>query len=502
MTSICFSRCSAQDRSTAHDLSGTAAFPLSRMAQTARLASRMARWQGQSESTGSLSANLAVVPESNVESSSSTTSPSTIRARGRILITTWGSIGDLHPYLAIALRLRSRGHAVIVGTGECYRRKIEALGIGFHALRPDCAWVADPIAVRRLAHPRWGLLRALHEVLNSLRESYEDTLAAADGADLLVGNLATYATGLVAEQKGIPWVSAMHIPTLFYSAYDPPLIPGFPGFSRRLRCHGPLVYGSLGRSINWLARGLAGPWHRLRQEIGLATSRGFNPLTESYSPGLHLALFTKWLADKQRDWPVQTIVTGFPWFDADGDAGLPPNLARFLDDGEPPLVFTLGTVVVADAGPFYRHSITAAQLLGRRAVLLAKNPRALPSELPKGIVALDYAPFSPLFQRVAAIVHHGGIGTLAEAMRSGRPSLIMPCAWDQPDNADRATRLGIARTIARNRYDPNRVAAELRLLLEDPTCAQRVSEIATKVRQEDGLSAACDAIESIDCTRK
>jgi len=212
---------------------------------------------------------------------------------------------------------------------------------------------------------------------------------------------------------------------------------------------------------------------------------------------MHLALFSKWLADKQLDWPAQTIVTGFPWFDADGDVGLPQELIRFLDDGEPPLVFTLGSAVVADAGPFYHHSAAAANLLGRRAVLLVKNPRVLLPELPEGVVAFDYAPFSQLFPRAAAIVHHGGIGTTGLAMRAGRPSLVMPCAWDQPDNAERAGRLGIARTIARNRYDPRRVAAELRLLLENPAYSQRASEIATKVRQEEGVKAACDALESM-----
>jgi len=235
----------------------------------------------------------------------------------------------------------------------------------------------------------------------------------------------------------------------------------------------------------------------LRKEVGLPPARGFNPLTESYSPVLHLALFSKWLADKQLDWPAQTIVTGFPWFDAEGDAGLPQKLAHFLDDGESPLVFTLGTAVVADAGPFYHHSATAAKLMGRRAILVVKNPRVLLPELPEGVVAFDYAPFSLLFPRAAAIVHHGGIGTTGQAMRSGRPSLVMPCAWDQPDNAERAARLGIARTIARNRYEPKRVAAELMLLLEDPAYSQRAAEIATKVRQEDGVTAACTALESL-----
>ena len=331
----------------------------------------------------------------------------------------------------------------------------------------------------------------------SLRESYDDTLAAAEGTDLLVSNMAAYATGIVAEKKGMPWVSAMHIPTGIFSAYDPPLIPGFPGFSKRLRFLGPKFWGPFGRSLNSVMSVLGRRWHLFRKEVGLARARGFNPLTESYSPVLHLALFSKWLADKQRDWPAQTIVTGFPWFDADGDAGLPRKLARFLDDGEPPLVFTLGTAVVANAGPFYHHSVAAAKLMGRRAVLLVKNPRVLLPELPEGVVALEYAPFSLLFPRAAAIVHHGGIGTTAQAMRSGRPSLVMPCAWDQPDNAERAARLGIARTIARNRYDPQRVAAELRLLLEDPAYSQRASEMATRVRQEEGVKAACDAIESL-----
>jgi UDP:flavonoid glycosyltransferase YjiC (YdhE family) len=245
--------------------------------------------------------------------------------------------------------------------------------------------------------------------------------------------------------------------------------------------------------MRWLAR----PWYRLRQEVGLAPARGFNALTESQSPLLHLALFSKWLADKQVDWPAQTVVTGFPWFDADGDAALPPQLARFLDDGEPPLVFTLGSAVVADAGRFYHHSAAAAKRLGRRAVLLVKNPRVLLPDLPKGVVALDYAPFSLLFPRAAAIVHHGGIGTTGQAMRSGRPSLVMPCAWDQPDNAERAARLGIARTIARTRYDPPRASAELRLLLEDPAYSQRAAAVAAKVRQEDGVKAACAALESV-----
>lgn len=413
----------------------------------------------------------------------------------RIVITTWGSLGDLHPYLAIGLGLKSRSHEVIIGAAECYRRKIEQLGLGFRAVRPDCTWLADPQMVRRLAHPRWGIIRAARMVLTALRESYEDTLAAAQGAHLLVSNQATLATRLVAEKKGIPWVSVMHVPMLFYSAYDPPLFPGFPGLSKTLRFLGPAVWGPLGRFAKWATRWMAKPLYRIRQEIGLPPASEVNPLVDGHSPLLHLALFSKRLLDKQPDWPAQTVVTGFPWFDQDGSTGLPTALTRFLDDGPSPIVFTLGTAIAADAGSFYESSAQAAHLLGRRAVLILKDPRNRPPTLPNGVAAFDYAPFSELFPRAAAIVHHGGIGTTGLAMRSGRPMLVMPCAWDQPDNADRVARLGISRTIARLRYTPARVAAELRHLLDDPAYARRAGDVGEQIRQEDGVRVACDALK-------
>lgn len=415
----------------------------------------------------------------------------------RIVITTWGSLGDLYPYLAVGLGLKALGHHVILGAGECYRRRIQELGLGFHPVRPDCTWLADPNEVRRIAHPRWGMTRALQMVLVSLRDSYADTLAAAEGADLLVGCLANYATGLVAEKKGIPWASVMHVPTLFFSAYDPPLFPGFPGISKSVRFLGPYFWGPLGHFAKWSTRPLARPWHRFRHEIGLPPVHGVNPLTDWHSPRLHLALFSKQLLDKQPDWPPQTVVTGFPWFDQDSSAGLPPALSRFLDDGPPPIVFTLGTAVAANAGLFYESSTRAASLLGRRAVLILNDPRNRPPSLPDGVAAFDYAPFAQLFPRAAAIVHHGGIGTTGLAMRSGRPMLIMPCAWDQPDNADRASRLGISRTVPRHRYTSARAAFELRNLLENPAYAQRAKEVATLMRLENGVQTACSAIERI-----
>ncbi|MBI3464471.1 MAG: glycosyltransferase, partial [Planctomycetes bacterium] len=181
--------------------------------------------------------------------------PRTNHPRSRIVLTTHGSLGDLHPYVAIALGLKARGYEAIVATGECYRKKIEALGIGFRPVRPDSNWVTDRDVMRRIMHPRWGLKRIIREVLLPvLRETYEDLLAAAEGADLLVAMQANYASPLVAEKKGIPWASAMHLPIGLASAYDPPVLPGLAGLSKKLRVLGPAFWNPVRRFITWETR--------------------------------------------------------------------------------------------------------------------------------------------------------------------------------------------------------------------------------------------------------
>jgi UDP:flavonoid glycosyltransferase YjiC (YdhE family) len=213
---------------------------------------------------------------------------------------------------------------------------------------------------------------------------------------------------------------------------------------------------------------------------------------------MDLALFSKLLADKQTDWPPQTIHTGFPVYDQDGAAGLPPDLAQFLNDGPAPIVFTLGVSAAMVAGSFFEQSVAAAMKLRRRAVLIVgKGDCSLPASLPDGVVAFAYAPYSELFPKAAVVVHAGGIGTSGLAMRSGRPMLVVPYAHDQPDNAARLTRLGVARTIAGHRTTSARLVIELGRLLEDPAFSRRALEVGQQIRQEDGARAACDALETL-----
>lgn len=217
-----------------------------------------------------------------------------------------------------------------------------------------------------------------------------------------------------------------------------------------------------------------------------------------YSSKLVLALFSEAFAKPQPDWFKQICVTGFTFYDGSSDTGLPLELSQFLNAGPPPIVFTLGSSAVHVAGNFYLESAIAAKKLGYRAVLLTGKdksniPRSLLSE---NIVAFDYVPYSMLFPHAAVIVHQGGLGTTAQALRSGRPMLIVPFSHDQPNNAARVERLSVARTIARDSYTAERAATELSQILNNPTYAKKAAELGRQIQAENGVQAACDLVEA------
>ena len=421
----------------------------------------------------------------------------------RVVFTTWGSLGDLHPFMALALELQKRGHTSVIATSPLYREKIEAEGIGFHPVRPDLpAPDSEGSAdiIRRVSNTRWGPSYLFRELLvPHLRETYTDTLAAVTaegGADLLVSHQVPLTAPLVAEKTGIKWTSAVLFPIAFASAYDPPTPPQLPALRMVAATH-PLVARTLFGFGKWTTRSWVEPIQQLRKELGLARSQ--NPIFEGqHSPTLVLALFSQVLAQLQPDFPANTLVTGFPFYDRKDDQEPPSELLRFLDEGEPPILFTLGSSLVWIAKDFYRVSIEAAQKLGKRALLLIGDKRNLPqTRLPDGIAAFDYAPHSLVMPRASVIVHQGGIGTTGQALRAGRPMLIIPFGQDQPDNARRCERLGAARTLRYAHYTTPRVVSELSQLLNDRTYLEQAKEVGREVEEENGTTKACDAIDQV-----
>jgi rhamnosyltransferase subunit B len=413
----------------------------------------------------------------------------------RIVLTTIGSFGDLHPKIAIALELRHRGHDVVFATHREYQDKIKALGFDFHRMRPDNTALDDPQEMARMMDLQTGTEYVVRNwVCASLRETYTDLMNAAKNSDLIINGEGVLAARLVAEKLGIPWVLTMLSPLGFLSASDPSITPGLPAILQL-----PGLSSIAQRGIRQLGKVLTKSWanpvHQLRQEIGLPPLKGNPLIDDKYSPYLVLAMFSSILAKPQPDWATNKVLTGFTFYDgSEGGAQLSPELDQFLDAGEPPIVFTLGSAAVMAPGQFYEESIKAARRLNRRAVLLiGKN--APPANLSDSMIAVNYAPYSQIFSRACAIVHQGGIGTTAQSLRAGRPTLVMPYSIDQPDNAARVERLGTSQTVSRKQYVAERVAKQLGELLENPNYAARAAEVGAIIRAEDGVRVACDAIE-------
>ncbi len=419
----------------------------------------------------------------------------------RFVLTTLGSLGDLHPYLVVAIGLHRRGHDVVLAASEIYRQKVEAEGVLFRAVRPDIRQLAeDPELGRRLWNLREGpeyVVRKL--VLPHLAETYEDLLAASHGADLLVSHALAFATPLVAEKLKLPWVSAALQPMAFMSSYDPPVLAPAP-YLYRLRHLGHLPYRLLFSLVSRQTKSWMEPVHRLRKDLGLPPSHA-NPMLEgSFSPFGTLAWFSSILGEPQPDWPSRTTITGFPFYDRD-EPGVEPDraLEQFLASSEPPVVFTLGSSATMDARDFFSVSLAAARRAGTRALLVAgRGSSNLTAGLqPDRAFVAEYAPYSTVLPRAAATVHQGGIGTTAQALRAGRPMLVVPHGFDQPDNAERVRKLGVSRTIARENYTMARVSRELTVLLEDPSYSIRSAEMRGQILGEDGVEASCDKIEEI-----
>lgn len=413
----------------------------------------------------------------------------------RIVLTTIGSLGDLHPKIAIALGLRQRGHEVAFATHKEYQSKIETLGFEFHRMRPDNQALHDPQEMARMMDLQKGTEYVIRQwVCPSLRDTYSDLMTCAQNADFIIAGEGVLVARMVAEKLGICWASTVLQPLAFLSSYEPVVLPVFP-FLAKFQGLGAIANKGIFQLSKVMTKSWAEPVHTLRRELDLPPLMGNPFIDDKYSPDLVLAMFSSIFAKPQPDWPASTVQTGFTFYDdSQARAELPPELRQFLATGEAPIVFTLGSAAVMAPGRFYQESIQAAKLLNRRAVLLIGN-NAPPENLTDEIIAVNYAPYSQIFSHACAIVHQGGIGTTAQALRAGRPMLVMPYSHDQPDNAARVERLETSLTLPRKQYSAVRVAKRLQELLENPNYAAKAAAIGRIIQSENGVSMACDVIE-------
>jgi UDP:flavonoid glycosyltransferase YjiC (YdhE family) len=414
----------------------------------------------------------------------------------KIILATFGSLGDLHPMVALGLELKRRGHHIKFASMEFYREKVETLGFEYAAMSPHLS-PNDVANMPELVDARKGTERILRDIIIAgVPEMYDDLLAAAEGCDVLVTGEIIYAAKSVVEKTGIKWVTTTLAPISLFSVYDPPVPPTAIWFEK-LRFLGPgfhrLLFGLIKRSMrSWLDK-----YRDFRENLGLDPND--DPIFYGkFSRDLHLIMFSRALGTPQPDWPATAVQTGFCFYDGQSDTGqMPEDLNAFLDVGEPPIVFTLGSAAVMDPRDFFTESVKSAKSLKRRAVLLYGVFGEPPPGLTKDIVAFQYAPYSLLFPRAACVVHQAGVGTTGQVLRAGVPHVIVPFAHDQPDNAARCRRIGVAEIISRNTYTAAAAERAISKVLGDENYSTKAAKYGEMVRSEHGSAAAADEIEKL-----
>jgi UDP:flavonoid glycosyltransferase YjiC (YdhE family) len=258
----------------------------------------------------------------------------------------------------------------------------------------------------------------------------------------------------------------------------------------------PWAVRAVYRLVDWeVDRMLAPEINRFRDELGLAPVRRIIDQWW-HSPQRVLGLFPEWFAPAAPDWPAQVRLTQFPLYDGTFTDPAPPELEEFLDAGPPPVIFTPGSAMSQGAS-FFMQSVKACEILGCRGILLTKFPASVPARLPAHVRCFGYVPFSRVLPRAAAFVHHGGIGTTAQALAAGVPQLIMPLAHDQPDNAERVRLMGAALVVNSKHYVAKEIVLKLKQLLDNPIYRKRCLAIRERFTGIDPLDETCRLIEAI-----
>jgi UDP:flavonoid glycosyltransferase YjiC (YdhE family) len=411
-----------------------------------------------------------------------------------ILLTSLGSHGDIHPYIGIGKALAGRGHDVTLLLNPYFESLVTGAGLRFEPLGTAELFrtLADD---KDLWNPRKGFKVVFGAVLSALEEHYErtcDYVRAHPGAVVGASSLCL-GTRCAQDKLGFRCATIHLSPAVFRSYSAPPRLPGLymPRWYPRWLKH-------------WLWDGgdkyfidpfIAPRLNEFRSRVGLSPVSHI--LRDWWnSPDMVIALFPDWYAPRQDDWPAQTRMSDFPLYDERDQHVTDPRLESFLSEGPPPIAFTPGSAMLF-GGSFFRSAADACQILGMRGLLLTRHAEQIPSRLPPGVIHVPYAPFSTLLPRVAALVHHGGMGTTAQALRAGTPQLIMRMAHDQYDNALRVRRLGVGAEVKPSRFTARRVASALRRLLNTPGLSVSCQAVSARFKGVDGIEMACNHLESL-----
>jgi UDP:flavonoid glycosyltransferase YjiC (YdhE family) len=407
----------------------------------------------------------------------------------RILLSTFGTHGDLFPVLALAEALEAEGQPTRLLLTEDDAAHARARGLETVALGPPQEAVLGELGLSRDAlvaqvfKDPTPLVRDV--ILPRMAALTRASLPHAADARAVAGTLFAFGAPLLAEKTALPFVPLLLQPMMCGSALLPARVPGL---SPPMRA---APRSALGRSWNraWLRlvkaslrrKHLPG-LNKVRAELGLPPTK-ITPLLEFMGSGpLRLGLWDAAFAQAPPDAPTDLQIVGFP--NPRPPAALPPDLASFLADGLPPLCVTLGSMAQSLGGPnFYANAVALARALGLRTVLLHGMS---PAPTAVDVFAIPQADHAALLPHCAMVLHHGGIGTTAATLFAARPHLIFPLGADQPDTAAHIERLGLGRRLP-NRLTSAQAVKTARAAL---ACAPQAKAFAPRLSCSGSQNAA------------
>lgn len=421
-----------------------------------------------------------------------------------VIVTAPGSLGDVNPLLAIAAGLKQQGLEVVFAAAQRYLPLAQQAGLRTRILTSEKDFhrlVSNP----SVWHPRQGARLILRDAVREMLEPHFAWLetAVVPGRTILVSHLLDFAGRVFRERfPGTGMATVVLAPAMLRSASQPPRLSSYRLEQTVPRWLRPLAY----RCADLWVDSLAGPAiHRLQRRLGLKPARRL--LNQWwFSPDLVLGLFPEWFSVPAADCPANFRHCGFPL--ADSAAWVPPETEQKLETilqsfgAAAPVVFAPGTAH-HHARSFLQTAIAACRQLGLPGILLSTDPDQIPEQLPPGMIAEKYLPFSLLLPRAAAIVHHGGVGTTSQAFAAGIPQVVLPMAFDQFDNAERVVRAGCGVTTPMRHLTTGFLTDALRRVLPKRNhCQEFRSQLVPGQQAVVGSIAAILALAGREPTAK
>lgn len=421
----------------------------------------------------------------------------------RLVLTTLGSLGDLHPMFPIARELNRRGHRVSFVVPELLQSSVVAEGFESHPVvlpKQPLSYDPDhtsPQDARSQIHTQYGpYLRLCVKVLDE----------ASALADVILTTPHQVATAIVGQRRQIPWITLSVFPGFIPSGYtvpEPHWLPALPTPAGRMVNR--LTWKVFRYGLRYLASETI---HEVAGE-DLAGARSlFSP--GDLSPYLSLVLSSRFYSPPLPDWPRNVLVTGYPEYDRPRGWRPPPELERFLESGPPPVLVTGSSA--RNSGAFMLMAKEALEATGRRGILLTGRAsdellgKADFAILNSGVSAWRYLPLSELLPRAELVVHHAGIGTGLATIRRGLPAVAVPTTFDHWYNASRLRALGVAHVISGRQefrkgvrsyvhLNAGSLAEAIEMVASEAGYRSRAAALAELMKSEDPVNNASDAIE-------